>query len=171
MSGERSAPTESCSGRSCPLMASAGKDRLPECGDALSWWPASRAQEPVLHHPARGDHRHCGPHGVRYERPFVFPRQQCFLILFFFFFFIVQLFLHYVSSASSCRKVLSGCSSVQAGGAGWRLYYRWRDQYCTDRSGWPAKQDSHHSSRAGALHRDSQVIRAIITPINELCNL
>lgn len=76
-----------------------------------------------------------------------------------------------ISSVRVCRKVLSGRRSVQTRGAVWRLHRRWRNRCSTDWSWWPAKQASHHSSRAGALHRDSQVMPMKITSMNRICNL
>lgn len=73
-----------------------------------------------------------------------------------------------IAPVCSCRKVVSGCSSVQTCGANWRLHYHWRYQYFGDWFGRPAKQDSHHSSRASALHWHCQVIYVIINCINEL---
>lgn len=75
--------------------------------------------------------------------------------------------LYFFSPRSSCRKVITRRSAVQTCGARWRLNYHWRDQYCTDWSGWPAEQGSHHSSGASALHWHCQVIRTIMCCINE----
>ena len=74
VSGERSPPTQSQGRRSCPLLASAGKDHLSERGHALSWRSAAGAEEPVLHHPAPRDHRDRGSNRIRYEWRSLPPR-------------------------------------------------------------------------------------------------
>lgn len=155
VSRERRPSAESPSSCSCPLLAPSGKDHLPGCRTALSRRSATRAEEPVLHHSARGDHRDRGPHRFRYESSLNFHIK-------------LHSFVYSALPVRSRRKVVTGRSSVQTCGTSRGLDYHWRDQYRTDWSGWPAEQGSHHSSGASALHRHCQVIHTIMYCINEL---
>lgn len=66
-SGEWRRTAESWRRRSCPLLASAWEDHLPECGDALPRGSAARSKRPVFHCAARGDHWHRGSYRIRSE--------------------------------------------------------------------------------------------------------